>query len=153
MNIYLSHSELSDDTSVRAVKELKRHCNSVVNMRWSYMNNKSTRWAEASSTVDEEQGRRDMPAIRQAVHSGRHKGAFIGHQMDVASFQVQLSIRSNTPGDGVMRWHHGDRVYDRCSNTNDEYKEKLTNSSIRLQERSTTLYSLARRPKGCPAGR
>jgi hypothetical protein len=46
-----------------------------------------------------------------------------------------------------MRWCHGDAVYDRCSNTNEEYKEKLTKSSIRLQERSTTLYSLARRPK------
>jgi hypothetical protein len=105
------------------------------------------RQAEDLSGLDKEQGTGDMPAIQQVVHSGRHKGAFIGYQTDVASCQVQPSIRSNTPGDGVMRRRHGDRVHDRRSNTNKEYKEKLTNSSIRLQERSTTLHSLARRPK------
>jgi hypothetical protein len=46
-----------------------------------------------------------------------------------------------------MRWHHGDAVYDRRLTTNDESKEKLTNSSVCRQEWSTELYSPARRPK------
>jgi hypothetical protein len=89
----------------------------------------------------------DVPASRQAVHSRSHKGAFRGHQMDVTSFQMQLSIGSNTLRDGEMRWHHGDAIYDRRLTTNNESKEKLTNLSVCQQEWGTELYSPARRPK------
>jgi hypothetical protein len=86
--------------------------------------------------MDEEQGTGDMPAIRQMMQSGRHKGAFKGHQMDMALFQVQPAIRSNAPGDGEMRWRHGDAVYDKwsymntASGVNDDELHRLSEKAI-----------------------
>jgi hypothetical protein len=134
-------------------KGLRQRHSDEVYMKCLFMSDEPVRWAEASSVVDEEQGTGDVPASQQAVQLRSHKRVFMGHQTDVASFQVQPSVRSTTPGDGVMRWHHWDGVYDRHSNMNNKYKEKLTNLSVRLQERSTTLYSLAKRPKAPDKGR
>jgi hypothetical protein len=184
MDVYSSQSELSDNTYVRAVKEAKQHCDSVVNTKWSFTDNKSNRekniskrqtarsmpsqiheeggvpmtkhltcprtcievpnglqmaipmiqtqssdergtpmskgsrqhhsdevytkhsftsdeprrWAETSSAVDKEQGMGDVPAIRQAKHSRRHRGASWNHQTDMDLSQVQPSNKSNAPG-------------------------------------------------------
>jgi hypothetical protein len=145
----VSSSQMKPAVDLRVLgngESRRRHKDSVYRER-SFRIDEHRKQAEASSAVDEEQGMRDMPAIRQAVHSGRHKRAFRGHQTDVASFQVQPSIRSSTPGDGVMRRHHEDGVYDRRSNTNDGSREKLTNLSVCRQEWSTDMYSQVRKPK------
>jgi hypothetical protein len=139
--------KLAVDLRVPGNGKSRQHYKDSVYRERSFGIDEYRKQAEASSAVDEEQGTRDVPAIRQAVHSGRHKGVFRGHQTDVASFQVQPSIRSSTPGDGVMRRHHEDGVYDRRSNMSDGSREKLTNSSVCQQEWSTDMYSQVRKPK------
>jgi hypothetical protein len=86
----------------------------------SFMNDKHTRQAEDPSGLDEEQGMGDVPAIRQAWHSKRQKGAFLNHQTDMASFQVQLSIKSDGPENGEMRRCQGDVINKDRSKVNDE---------------------------------
>jgi hypothetical protein len=217
-DIYSSQSELSDDTSVLAVRESRWRQRDTVYGRRLFRNDEHMRRAEDPSGMDEEQGTGDRQVLRQVKHLGRYRGAVLGHQTDISSSQVQLAIKANAPGHGETRRRHEDAVYNkrsftndnsmrqtggtaavkerqgtgnipdpqlpmrsrthetsydglqtamplfqgqpptqvrnsgygvynRCSITNDEYKEKLTKLSVRLQERSTTLYSLARRPK------
>jgi hypothetical protein len=86
----------------------------------SFTNDEHTRQAENLSGLEEEQGTGDVPAIRQAWHSRRQKGAFLNHQTDMASFQVQPSIKSDGPGNGETRRCQGDIVDEDHSKVNDE---------------------------------
>jgi hypothetical protein len=75
-----------------------------------FTNDEHMRRAEDPSGLDEEQGTGDVPAIRQVWHSKRQKGAFLNHQTDMASFQVQPSIKSDGPGNGETRCCQGDVI-------------------------------------------
>jgi hypothetical protein len=64
-----------------------RQCHSdEAYMKRLFMSDESIEWAEDSPVGDEEQGMGDVPAIRQAWHSRRHKEALSNHQMDMALF-------------------------------------------------------------------
>jgi hypothetical protein len=95
----------------------------------SFTSDEHTRRAEDPSGLDEEQGTGDVPAIRQAWHSKRQKGAFLNHQMDMASFQAQPSIRSDGPGNGETRRRQGDVINEDRSKVNDESMRRSRGTS------------------------
>jgi hypothetical protein len=78
------------------------------------------RWAEDPPGMDEEQGMGNMPAIQQAWHLRRQKGAFLNHQTDMALFQVQLSIKLDGPRNRETRRRQGDIVDKDRSKVNDK---------------------------------
>jgi hypothetical protein len=124
----------------------RRHEDAVYNKR-SFTNDNSMRRTGGIATVKERQGTGNIPDPQLPTWSRTRETSYDGLQTAMPSVQGQPPTQVRNSGYGETRRHHGDGVYDRCSNTNDEYKEKLTKLSVRLQERSTMLYSLARRPK------
>jgi hypothetical protein len=124
----------------------QRHEDAVYNKR-SFMNDNSMRRTGDTAAVKERQGTGNIPHPQLPMRSRTRETLYDGLQMAMPLFQGQPPTQVRNSGYGETRWHHGDGVYNRHSNTNDKNKEKLTNSSVRLQERSTTLYSLTRRPK------
>jgi hypothetical protein len=86
----------------------------------SFMNDEHMRWAEDPSELDEEQGTGDVPAIQQAWHSKRHRGAFLNHQTDMVLFQAQPSIKTDGPGNGETRRRQGDVINEDRSKVNDK---------------------------------
>jgi hypothetical protein len=101
-------------------KGSRRRCSDEAYMKHLFTSDESIEWAEDSPVGDEEQGMGDMPAIRQAWHSRRHKEALSNHQMDMAPFQVQPSIKSDGPGNREMRRRQGDIIDEDRSKVNDE---------------------------------
>jgi hypothetical protein len=99
------------------------------------------------AAVKERQGTGNIPNPQLPMHSRTCETSYDSLQMAMPLVQGQPSIQVRNLGYGERRRHHGDAVYDRCSTKNEETKGKLTKSSVRRQERSTTLYSQARKPK------
>jgi hypothetical protein len=103
----------------------------------SFTNDKHMRQAEDPSGLDEEQGTGDVPAIRQAWHSKRQKGAFLNHQTDMASFQAQPSIKSDGPGNGETRHRQGDVINEDRSKVNDESMRQSRGTSAVDKKQAT----------------
>jgi hypothetical protein len=102
-----------------------------------FTNDEHMRWAEDPSGLDEEQGMGDVPAIQQAWHSKRQKGAFLNHQTDMASFQVQPSIKSDGLGNGETRRHQGDVINEDRSKVNDESMRRSRGTSAVDKKQAT----------------
>jgi hypothetical protein len=102
----------------------------------SFTNDEHTRQAEDPSGLDEEQGT-DMPAIWQAWHSKRQKGAFLNHQTDMALFQVQPSIKSDGPGNGETRRCQGDVINEDRSKVNNESMRRSRGTSAVDKKQAT----------------
>jgi hypothetical protein len=135
---------LSGDWCVPPYRESRQCQRDTIYRRCLFMNDEHMRWAEDLSGMDKEQGMGDVPAIQQAWHSRRHKGAILNYQMDMASFQMQLSIKSDGPGNREMRCHHGDIVHGGQLNMNNKHVEQLMNASGRaisvLKEGRNDIY-------------
>jgi hypothetical protein len=127
--------------------ETRRHQKDAVYNKRSFMNDNTMRRMGGMAAVKERQGTGNIPDPQLQMRSRTCETLYDGLQMAMPLFQGQPPTQVRNSGYRETRRRHGDGVYDRRSNTNDEYKEKLTNLSVRLQERSTMLYSLARRPK------
>jgi hypothetical protein len=127
--------------------ETRRRQEDAIYNKRSSTNDNTMRQTGGTAAVKERQGTGNISDPHLQTRSRTSETSYDGLQMAMPSFQGQPPTQVRNSGYGEMRRCHGDRVYGRCSNTNDEYKEKLTNLSVRLQERSTTLYSMARRPK------
>jgi hypothetical protein len=113
----------------RSDGERRQHRGDNVYENRLFTNDEHMRWAEDPSGLDEEQGTGDVPAIRQAWHSKRQKGAFLNHQTNMASFQAQPSIKSDGPGNGETRCHQGDVINKDCSKVNDESMRRSRGTS------------------------
>jgi hypothetical protein len=79
----------------------------------------------------------DVHAIQQAKHSRRHRGAFLNHQMDMALFQVQLSIKTDGPGNGETRHRQGDVINEDHSKVNDESMRRSRGTSAVDKKQAT----------------
>jgi hypothetical protein len=146
-DISLSQVQLAIKVNAPGHRETRQCQKDAVYNKRSFTNDNSMRWTGDMAAVKERRGTGNIPDPQLPTHSRTCETSYDGLQMAMPSFQGQPPTQVRNSGYGETRRCHGDGVYDRCLNTNDEYKEKLTNLSVRLQERSTTLYSLARRPK------
>jgi hypothetical protein len=139
---YTNNGQQKAQQDVRFIKQRgQRHHGDVVHKSHSYTNtvtgvedDKShclPNETSVSHQMDEEQGMGDMPAIRQAWHSRRHKGAFLNYQTNMALPQVQPSIKLDGPGNGETRHRHGDVIHGGQPNMNNKHMERLMNVSGR----------------------
>jgi hypothetical protein len=89
------------------------------------------------------------------MHSKTHND-LPGFQTAISSFQVQLSVKSNAPGDGEMKQWHGDAVYDKCSHMNmaaEVNNDKLQHLSEKVTNRRWMVCitpSLTNKKRGAP---
>jgi hypothetical protein len=127
--------------------ETRRRQGDIVDEDCSKVNDESMRWSRGMSAVDKKQGTGNKPDPQLPMRSRMCETSHDGLQTASPVSQNKPSVKLNGPRDGEMRRRYGDVVYDRCWTTNDGSREKLTNSSVWLQEWSTDMYSLARRPK------
>jgi hypothetical protein len=132
--------------------EAKRHHKDVVYEECLNVNvDPMARGAGMTSAANNTEGRGNAPGSQQMTHSRTRKQPN-GHQTAVSPSQSQSSMGSSAPICEEPRGRPGDTRYGGYPNRDNEYKRRLTKSSVSKNKRSTVLYSPKTTPKAPDKG-
>jgi hypothetical protein len=150
--VYSSQSEPSDDISVLAVRESRRHHGDAVYKKCSFMNDKSNKGKNISNrqmvhiTPSQIHEEGCVPMTKHPMHPRTCIEVPNGPQMAIPLIQTQLLDERGTPmskgsrrrhSDGERRSHRGDAVYENHLFTNDEHTRQAEDLSGLDEEQGT----------------
>lgn len=128
------------------------HNNAVCEEHWNTDTELTMRGAETMSAAGKEQGTGHIPMAQPTTCSRTRNKQLVGPQMAIPSHQVQLSLGSQIPLGGELKWWYGHAVIEGRSNVNDKSGKKLMKLSVNQNEKSTMLYSTKTAPKAPDKG-